>query len=130
AEDLETVMELASDRFRNLAYSPADFETEAGAVYGEYRKRRTDPLFTLYEAVVETAFDVHPYGHTTMGYEADIAAMPGLYDYSREFFTRYYRPDNTILFVAGEVDPGRVLQQVERRYADWAPGYIPPPIPP
>jgi len=130
AEDLETVMELESDRFRNLAYSPADFETEAGAVYGEYRKSRTDPLFTLYEAVVETAFDVHPYGHTTMGYEADIAAMPGLYDYSREFFTRYYRPDNTILFVAGEVDPGRVFEQVERRYADWAPGYIPPPIPP
>ena len=129
AEDLETVMELESDRFQNLAYSRRDFETEAGAVYGEYRKSRTDPLFTLYEAVVETAFDVHPYGHTTMGYEADIAAMPGLYDYSREFFARYYRPDNTILFVAGEVDPERVFGQVERWYGGWAPGYVAPPVP-
>src|SRR5690606_38491364 len=129
AEDLETVMELESDRFRNLAYSRRDFETEAGAVYGEYRKSRTDPVFTLYEAVVETAFDVHPYGHTTMGYEADIAAMPTLYDYSREFFARYYRPDNTLLFVAGEVEPGRVFDEVARRYAGRAPGYAPPPIP-
>ncbi|HEX6996091.1 MAG TPA: pitrilysin family protein [Gammaproteobacteria bacterium] len=129
AEDLETVIELESDRFRNLAYSRRDFETEAGAVYGEYRKSRTDPLFTLYEAVVETAFDVHPYGHTTMGYEADIAAMPSLYDYSREFFARYYRPDNTLLFVAGEVEPARVFDEVARKYADWAPGYAPPPIP-
>src|SRR5690606_3426681 len=128
-EDLETVMELESDRFRNLAYSRRDFETEAGAVYGEYRKSRTDPLFTLYEAVVETAFDVHPYGHTTMGYERDIAAMPTLYDYSREFFARYYRPDNTVLFVAGDLDPGRVHALAERYYGAWQPGYVPPAVP-
>src|SRR5690606_19771172 len=129
AEDLETVMELESDRFRHLASSQGDFVTEAGAVYGEYRKGGTDPLFALYEAVVETAFDVHPYGHTTMGFEADIAAMPALYDYSREFFARHYRPDNTLLFVAGEVEPGHVLDEVAKRYADWTPGYVPPPVP-
>ena len=38
--------------------------------------RLTDPLFALYEAMLETAFATHPYGHTTMGYERDIAAMP------------------------------------------------------
>ncbi|HEX7080487.1 MAG TPA: pitrilysin family protein [Gammaproteobacteria bacterium] len=129
SEDLETVIELESDRFKNLCYSEADFETEAGAVYGEYRKSRTDPTFTLHEAVVEAAFDVHPYGHTTMGYEADIAAMPKLYEYSREFFARYYRPDNTTLLVAGDVDPDRVLRMVERHYGDWEPGYRAPPIP-
>lgn len=129
AEDLPKVIDLESDRFRHLAYSRADFETEAGAVYGEYRKSRTDPFFTLYEAVVETAFDVHPYGHTTMGYETDIAAMPGLYDYSKAFFSRYYRPDNTILLIAGEVDRDAVLRLVERHYGTWEPGYVPPPIP-
>ncbi|MGB7215620.1 MAG: pitrilysin family protein [Gammaproteobacteria bacterium] len=129
AEDLPKVIELESDRFMHLAYSRADFETEAGAVYGEYRKSRMDPFFTLYEAIVETAFDAHPYGHTTMGYEADIAAMPGLYDYSRDFFARYYRPDNTILLVAGEIDPAAVLDLVEHHYGSWAPGYEPPPIP-
>ena len=33
-----------------------------------------------------------------MGFERDIAAMPTMYDYSREFFKRYYRPENTVLF--------------------------------
>jgi zinc protease len=128
-EDLQRVIELESDRFRHLAYSPQDFETEAGAVYGEYRMSRMDPLFTLHEAIVENAFDVHPYGHTTMGYEADIAAMPGLYAYSRAFFARYYRPDNAILLIAGEIEPGRVLELVDRHYAAWQPGYVPPPVP-
>ncbi len=129
AEDLEQVMELESDRFKHLAYSEADFRTEAGAVYGEYRKSRTDALFTLYEKLIAAAFQTHPYGHTTLGYEADIAAMPSMYDYSREFFARYYRPDNSLLFVTGAIDPQQVLRLVEHHYGDWRPGYVAPPVP-
>ena len=129
AEDLEQLMELESDRFRNLSYSEPDFETEAGAVYGEYRKNRTNPLYTLYEAMTGTAFQSHPYGHMVIGYENDIAAMPTMYDYSRSFFSRYYRPDNIILFIVGDVDANTVIPLVETYYGDWAPGYIAPEIP-
>jgi zinc protease len=89
AEDLERVVELEADRFQNLSYAEAAFQTEAGAVYGEYRKSRTEPEFALYEALVDKAFEKHPYGHTTIGYERDIAAMPSMYGYSREFVARY-----------------------------------------
>jgi zinc protease len=129
AEDLERVMELESDRFRNLKYSESAFQTEAGAVYGEYRKDRTDPDFALYEQLVGTAFTKHPYGHTTMGFERDIAAMPTMYDYSRTFFARYYRPDNAVLFIAGAVTPADVFPLVEKYYGSWQRGYVPPQIP-
>ena len=69
-----------------------------------------------------TAFDKHTYGHTTMGFERDIAAMPTMYDYSRTFFARYYRPENIVLFVAGDVTPEQraaarreVLRRLEAR---------------
>jgi zinc protease len=129
AEDLEQVMELESDRFEHLAYSESAFQTEAGAVYGEYRKSRTDPMFSLYEKIAAAAFEKHPYGHTTMGYERDIAAMPQLYEYSRQFFARYYRPENTALFVAGAVEPKRVLALAETYYGGWQRGYVAPDIP-
>jgi zinc protease len=129
AEDLERVMDLESDRFRNLKYSESGFQTEAGAVYGEYRKTRTDPDFALEEQLLATAFTKHPYGHTTMGFERDIAAMPTLYDYSRTFFSRHYRPDNTILLVVGAVTPEQVLPLVEKYYGSWQTGYVPPKIP-
>ncbi|MFQ5598960.1 MAG: M16 family metallopeptidase, partial [Candidatus Krumholzibacteriia bacterium] len=106
AEDLERVIELESDRFRNLKYSEEDFKTEAGAVYGEYRKNRSSPFFTIYEAVHQEAFDVHTYGHTAMGYEDDIKRMPTMYDYSLSFFSRYYRPENVVLLVIGDVETG------------------------
>jgi zinc protease len=129
AEDLERVMDLESDRFQRLHYSESDFETEAGAVYGEYRKSKTEPMFVLYEAIRETAFDRHTYGHTTMGYERDIAAMPTLYQFSRQFFERHYRPDNTVLLVVGDVEPDAVATLAEKYYGDWQPGYVVPDVP-
>jgi zinc protease len=129
AEDLEQVMQIESDRFQNLSYAEGAFQTEAGAVYGEYRKSRTEPEFALYEELLATAFERHPYGHTTMGYERDIAIMPTLFDYSREFFKRYYRPENTVLFIAGDVAPDAVFALVEKYYGNWQRGYVPPQIP-
>jgi len=129
AEDLGRAMELESDRFMNLDYSETDFKTEAGAVFGEYRKSKTDPEFVLYEAIRETAFEQHTYGHTTMGYEADISAMPTLYEYSRRFFDRYYRPENTILLVVGDVDPQAARALTEKHYATWRQGYVQPEVP-
>jgi zinc protease len=129
AEDLEQVMELESDRFRNLSYAEGAFQTEAGAVYGEYRKSRTEPEFVLYEELMTTAFERHPYGHTTLGFERDIEIMPTLYDYSREFFGRYYRPENTVLLVAGDVTPTSVWPLVDKHYGGWQRGYVPPRIP-
>lgn len=129
AEDLERVIELEADRIQNLFYAEADFQTEAGAVYGEYRKTRTDPEFALHEQLMATAFEKHTYGHTTLGYERDIAAMPTMYDYSRTFFARYYRPENTVVFFAGAIDPERVFAAVERHYGGWRRGYVAPEIP-
>jgi zinc protease len=129
AEDLELVMDLESDRFRNLAYPESDFRTEAGAVYGEYRKNVTNPLFAMYEALLDAAFDMHTYGHTTMGYEEDIAAMPTMYDYSLDFFSRFYRPDNTILLIVGDVEAMPTMALVREHYGDWEAGYVAPDVP-
>ena len=126
AEDLEQVMELEADRFMNLDYSEQQFQTEAGAVYGEYRKNRASPQFQLYEALAAKAYSRHTYGHTTMGYEKDIAAMPRMLAYSKRFFARFYRPENTFLIVAGDVDPDATFALAEKHFAPWKKGYVAP----
>jgi zinc protease len=129
AADLEQVMEIESDRFQNLSYAETAFKTEAGAVAGEYAKNRMSPFFTLTEAMQKTAFEKHTYGHTTMGFAADIQRMPEMYDYSRSFFQRYYRPENIVLLVVGDVQPPAVMALARRYYAGWKPGYVAPQIP-
>ncbi|MEE9229521.1 MAG: pitrilysin family protein [Acidobacteriota bacterium] len=129
AEDLEQVMEIESDRFQRLSYSEPAFKTEAGAVYGEYRKNRMNPFFAVYESIHKAAYQVHTYGHTAMGYEEDIKQMPNMYDYSRSFFSRYYRPDNIMLLIVGDLDVGITMQLVRKYYGAWEAGYVPPKVP-
>jgi len=128
--DLAKVMELESDRFENLDYEKPAFQTEAGAVYGEYRKSITSPFSVLNEKVQDLAYDVHTYKHTTIGFEADIKAMPQQYEYSKSFFTRFYRPENVVLLITGDIDPKATMKLVTKYYSGWKKGYVPPTIAP
>jgi len=119
---LETIMEIEADRFMNLRYSLEAFQKEAGAVLGEYNKSSSVPLMALFETLQDTAYERHTYKHTTIGFLKDIEDMPNQYDYSLEFFRRWYRPDNAALVVAGDVEPGRVLELARRYYGPWKPG--------
>lgn len=127
-EDLEKVMELESDRFQNLSYDRAAFQTEAGAVYGEYRIKATQPWSVLSEKLQDLAFDAHTYKHTTIGFEADVKAMPEGYDYSLQFYNRFYRPENVVLLITGDIHPAETLSLVEKYYGGWNRGYQPPKI--
>jgi zinc protease len=123
---LETAMDLESDRFQNLSYEEGPFRTEAGAVYGEYRKNLTSPFRIAYERMLDTAFDVHTYQHTTMGFEEDIKQMPEQYEFSKLFFKRFYRPENCVLLLVGDFDAAAVKPMIEKHYGEWEPGYVPP----
>jgi zinc protease len=128
AAELATAMDLESDRFQNLSYEEGPFRTEAGAVYGEYRKNVANPFSVANEKMMDTAFDAHTYKHTTMGFERDIKEMPNGYDYSKSFFQRYYRPENCVLLLTGDFDPAQVKPMIAQHYAEWKPGYTPPKI--
>ena len=127
-EDLKKVIELESDRFQNLYYEKPAFQTEAGAVYGEYRKSITSPYAVLEEKMQDLAYEVHTYKHTTIGFEADIKAMPEQYDYSLSFFHRFYRPENVVIVIAGDFDEAKVMEWITNDYGAWQPGYKAPAV--
>lgn len=128
-EDLATFLEIEADRFMNLEYSEDAFRIEAKAILGEYNKNASEPLVKLFEVQRDTAFDVHPYKHTTMGFLHDIEAMPEQFAYSRLFFERWYRPERTTVIVAGDVDPEETIEMVERFWGSWRGGGAVPAIP-
>jgi len=128
-EDLPTILSMEADRFQHLDYTEAVFKTETLAVLGEYNKDSADPAEQLWETLSATGFKVHPYSHTTMGFLRDVQAMPEGYDYSREFFSRYYRPEYTTIIVTGDVDPKRVRSLVDERWGNWKRGSFKAQIP-
>ena len=128
-DDLEKIMELEADRFLRLQYSPEVYKTETGAVLGEYNKNSSNPIFKLYETLRATAFRRHTYAHTTMGFLEDIKDMPNQYDYSIQFYKRYYRPEYTTIILVGDVTHDRALELTRRYFGDWQRGDYRPEIP-
>src|SRR5690606_9234103 len=122
AEMLDKMFELESDRFMNLRYSLQDFKTEAGAVKGEYTKNFASPYMQIYEKTRSTAFTAHTYSHTTIGLFEDIVDMPNQYDYSLQFFDRFYRPEHCTILVVGDVTPEKVNGLAEKYFGSWKKG--------
>jgi zinc protease len=123
ASSLPTIMDMESDRFKNLKYTEDAFKTESLAVLGEYNKSASNPGQPMEEKVRDLAFQKHTYKHTTIGFIADVKAMPGYYAYSRQFFDRFYRPENVVVLVVGDVQPEKVFALAKQDYSDWKTGY-------
>ncbi len=129
ASAVEQVIDLEADRFRNLSYTREQFRKEAGAILGEFMLSRSDPWSMRAERRLELAFSIHPYGHTVIGREEDVRAMPDGYDYSLEFYERYYKPEYCVILVAGDIDPGAIERKVRAAFGEWERGNFVPDFP-
>jgi len=76
----------------------------------------------VFEKTQETAYEVHTYKHTTIGFLKDILDMPNQYDYSLQFFDRWYRPENCALIIVGDVKHEQVLELAKKYYGNWMRG--------
>jgi zinc protease len=121
-DDLDEIMKVEADRFQRLKYSPEQFKTESKAVKGEYDKNSANPFSKMHEVLRETAFNRHTYAHTTMGYLKDIEDMPNQYDYSRQFFQRFYRPEYATIVLVGDITRERALDLTKRYWGTWQRG--------
>jgi zinc protease len=78
----------------------------------------------------DTAFQAHTYKHTTMGFLRDIVKMPRQFDYSLEFFRRWYRPEHVTILIVGDVQPDQAAALVQKHFGGWQRGGHTVTIPP
>src|SRR5262249_35755335 len=75
-DNFETVLKYESDRMVNLALTQAMVDSEREVVKNERRQRVDDTIHgALDELTYQTAFQLHSYGHPTIGYMDDLNAF-------------------------------------------------------
>ncbi|WP_309083864.1 pitrilysin family protein [Chelativorans sp.] len=123
---LGEMMAFEADRMRNLVLDDAVIETERQVVMEERLSRvDNEPSGILGEAVDSTLFQNHPYGRPVIGWMDEIKALTK--DQLTAFYNRYYRPNNALLVVAGDVDTATVRRLAEETYGKLERG---PDLPP
>ena len=112
---LPTVMEMEADRMANLRLTPEDVATERDVILEERRSRvDNDPGSILQEQMMAALYRNHPYGIPIIGWEHEIRALNR--DDAFAFYRRFYAPENALLVVAGDVEPGEVRALAEKTF--------------
>ncbi|HVT02646.1 MAG TPA: pitrilysin family protein [Thermoanaerobaculia bacterium] len=96
-------------------------------VVKEERRLRVDnvPYGDFLERLLRLGYDSDfPYHWEVIGSMADIGAAQ--LDDVREFFETFYRPNNAVLTIVGDFDPGEAGALVERYFAEIPAGPAPP----
>lgn len=114
AEHLERAVEIEADRMRGLVLHPDAVESERTVILNELDRGENEPVRRLHHAVWSQAFTVHPYRHPTIGWRSDVEAVTA--DDLRGFYDEYYWPDNAVVSMVGDFDPGPALELLHRHF--------------
>ncbi|NEZ02975.1 insulinase family protein [Wenzhouxiangella sp. XN201] len=119
-ENLEWALGMEADRMVNSLIDGEDLESEMTVVRNEFEIGENSPFRVLMQRVMATAYLWHGYGRSTIGARSDIENVP--VERLRDFYRRYYQPDNAILILSGNFEPEQALAQVNEHF-----GAIPAP---
>jgi zinc protease len=124
ADRLEIALRLEADRMRNLALPEDEFVQEMRVVREERRLRTEDnPNALLFEQVNATAWLNSPYGIPVIGWMSDIESYT-VADL-RDWYDRWYVPNNATLVVVGDVEPDAVHRMARRYFGSIKPRDLP-----
>src|SRR6266576_3571588 len=124
ANSLELALFLESDRMGYLldSMTPKTVDLQRDVVKNERRQSYENRPYGSAEVVLGEMLypEGHPYHWPVIGYMPDLTAAS--YEDVVAFFKTYYTPSNASLVVAGDIDPARTRQLVEKWFSDVKPG--------
>lgn len=122
AENLETGFWLESDRMLSLAFSEKSLEVQRNVVIEEFKQRYLNqPYGDVWLLLRPMAYKIHPYSWDTIGKEISHIENVQIADV-KNFFKKFYCPNNAIMVVAGNVEFEEVKQLSEKWFGPISKG--------
>lgn len=113
-ENLEFAIDLEADRMMNSVIRREDLLSEMTVVRNEFERGENSPSGVLRQRIASAAYDWHNYGKSTIGNRSDIERVP--VENLREFYRKFYQPDNVVLIIAGKFDEAKALGYVQKHF--------------
>ena len=117
SKNLDMTLKLFAELMHNLNLTDEEFQKERKVV-AEERRLRTDnnPMGYLYFRLFNTHFIYHPYHWLPIGFMQDIQSWK--IEDIRDFYHRYYQPNNAVLVVAGDIEAQKVFDDAQKYFGD------------
>ncbi|HID11067.1 MAG TPA: insulinase family protein [Candidatus Latescibacteria bacterium] len=119
AEHFATALDLLYDAMTASAFLPEEIELERQVIEEEIRRREDSPTAKLHQVFLKHLFEGTPYARPVLGTFETLARI------DREHFLKYLRdyyvPNNVVAVIVGDVETGKVVEEVQRRTEVWKP---------
>ena len=127
AHELGLGLWMEADRLRSLDLSQEHLDNQRETVLEE-RLQRVDnsPYGAAQVRINEVSYTQFAYAHPVIGYRPDIATAD--LQAVQTFFSRWYRPENVVLSVVGDVEPDHVFELVHELFGSVSRGEGGPPL--
>ena len=121
AAHFEQLFDVLADFYQNPILDPADLESERQVIHEEIAMVRDQPSQLLEDLMSEASWGVeHPLGRSITGTNASLDAFQR--DDLLRFFQGAYSGRNTVISIAGNIDPEQALEVTSSRVSNLAPG--------
>jgi zinc protease len=127
ASEFESVLEIMSDAAINPAFGEEAFQDLRRQVAGQLGNEAQSAALLADERATMLAFGAHPYGHAPRATLALLLAATR--EQVRAFHRDHWRPDASVLAIAGDIDPQRAFAAATEWFGRWAGKAVPVPAP-
>lgn len=107
-------LDVLADAVLNPALDAEEVERERQVILEEIQQGEDSPSRVNFQQLFGLAFGRHPYARPVIGLRETVAALDA--KALRRFHRRWYAPGNLHFVVAGDVDPEKVVRQVQRGF--------------
>jgi zinc protease len=114
AANLDSILRIEADRMHDVLDAQSQWQDERGAIEQEVAQDDSTPGNDFFRDAQARAFAGTPYAHDGVGTRAAFDRLTG--PRIKAFYKKWYAPNNAVLVIAGDVDPGATLAQVRRRF--------------
>jgi predicted Zn-dependent peptidase len=113
SQNIETAFWLEADRMNELIFSEHSLEVQRKVVSEEFKEHYINqPYGDVWHKLRALAYTTHPYQWPTIGKTLEHIEQAQVNDV-RNFFFKFYRPNNAILVVAGNVRAEEIFSLAE-----------------
>jgi predicted Zn-dependent peptidase len=115
-EHFPRAVELLTDIVFNSTYPQAEIDKEVEVIIDEIQSYEDTPSELIFDDFEELVFPNHPLGRNILGKPELLRQFKS--EDALRFTNRFYRPDNMVFFVQGNVDFKRVVRLLEKAVSD------------
>jgi zinc protease len=124
AADLDIALRIDADCMRDIQDAQTEWAQEKPAIEQEVARDLSNPTYKFMTRLNEDMFSGTVYSHDALGTKDSFDATTG--EMLKDFYKKWYAPNNAILVIAGDVDPNAVLAKVKEFYGNIARKSLPP----